>query len=522
MPQALHIFGKDVRRSWPEILIACGALAAYVNEQPHLWVQRPAFSMLQVLASYLGALVPLTWLFLITRVVQAESLVGDRQFWVTRPYRWPQLLASKLLFIFVFLNVPFFIADILLLRLAGFPPWRYIGGLLWMQLLMSAFFFLACLALATVTATLAQMALTIAILVLYLIGMGFLSEAFPHSRWSDHSETLLTVIFLGCGVAVVLWQYARRHTWRARGIVAAAVVSMTMVEYALPDNAAAIIARDYPQQNWQASPVRLAFDTTPPKEPKIVPRKERTILVTLPLRVSDATDDVMVSVDGLLLTVAGRDGRRWSSGWHRWGDVIVPEQSQLHLSFPIPATFMGEVQSTPADVQIEFALTTLRQSNPHQLILPPGEFPLAGGLCFADANRQESIECRFPLHGPQRLAARTESSASTCPPIPEATSPPRATAWTMPRWNNGSSPAEFGISPIEEFWLFFFYPQGRVVEPRRLGARVCPGTPITFFEPEPDGRSHTTLQIPGVTLWRYRESNDGLGGAATGWSVRVR
>jgi hypothetical protein len=521
MPQAFHIFGKDVRRSWPEIVVVFATLGAYVYEQPLQWFAQPTFGMLELLATYLSLLVPLTWLFLITRVVQAESLVGDRQFWVTRPYRWPQLLAAKLLFIFVFLNAPYFIADLVLLRLAGFPAWHYIGGLLWMQLLMSAFFFLASLALATVTATIAQMAFSIVAVVLYMIGLGFLSEAFPHSRWSDGSGTVLAVIFVGCGVAVVLWQYARRHTWRARGILFAAVLAMTAVDYGLPDNAAAVIARDYPQQSWQASPVRLAFDTTPPKEPRIVPRKEQTILVTLPLLVSSVAPDVMVSVDGVLLTITGRGGRRWSSGWNRSGEVIVPQQTQLHLSFPVPARFMGEVQSTPAEVQIDFVLTKLRLAHPHQVTLPMGEFPLAGGLCFADPSGEQGIKCRSPLHIPHRLTAWTESSASSCPPNPEVPSPPRATAWTLPLWGGDDSPAEFGISPIKEFPLFFRYPEGTAGEQRWTAAHVCPGTPVTFVEPQFESRNHATLRIPGVTLWHYRQSNDTFDGGIM-WGVTMR
>jgi hypothetical protein len=73
---------------------------------------------------------------LAVRVVQGESLVGDRQFWVTRPYEWKKLLLSKFLFLLVFLNLPLLILDVVLLAIAKFSPLHYAVGLLWMQLLI--------------------------------------------------------------------------------------------------------------------------------------------------------------------------------------------------------------------------------------------------------------------------------------------------------------------------------------------------------------------------------------------------
>ena len=118
------------------------------------------------------------------RVVQGESLVGDRQFWITRPYEWPKLLGSKIAFVLVFVCVPLLVLQIVLLRSAGFHPANYVTGLLWMQatLLM---FVLPMAALATVTATIVQLLLALLIVVLYLIGMSWLSSQFRNWLLSD-------------------------------------------------------------------------------------------------------------------------------------------------------------------------------------------------------------------------------------------------------------------------------------------------------------------------------------------------
>lgn len=41
----------------------------------------------------------LFWVFLTLRVVHGETLVGDRQWWVTKPYEWWKLLLAKELFL---------------------------------------------------------------------------------------------------------------------------------------------------------------------------------------------------------------------------------------------------------------------------------------------------------------------------------------------------------------------------------------------------------------------------------------
>jgi len=44
-------------------------------------------------------ILPLTWWALAARVIHSEALPGDRQFWLTRPYRRQPAGARKALFI---------------------------------------------------------------------------------------------------------------------------------------------------------------------------------------------------------------------------------------------------------------------------------------------------------------------------------------------------------------------------------------------------------------------------------------
>src|SRR5262245_52525141 len=120
MRQAIHIFQKDVRYLWREIalVLALAAIFTWINP---VWMDM----LLLAAASYL-----------IARLVHAEAIPGDRQFWITRPYRWGSLLAAKLLFMLAFVNLPILLAQWRIVAAGGFPFSSYIAGLLWSQVLL--------------------------------------------------------------------------------------------------------------------------------------------------------------------------------------------------------------------------------------------------------------------------------------------------------------------------------------------------------------------------------------------------
>ena len=108
MRQALHIFKKDIRHHFPEILLSLTLLAAYVWNEPKEWIARELSEnrLHNFLTGGLTVGVVVSWCILVVRVVQGESLVGDRQFWVTKPYDRKKLLSSKLLFMLAFIGLP--------------------------------------------------------------------------------------------------------------------------------------------------------------------------------------------------------------------------------------------------------------------------------------------------------------------------------------------------------------------------------------------------------------------------------
>src|SRR6266849_8891618 len=134
MNQALHIFSKDVRRLWLPLSIALAVqvLFTFFEMQPH---RDPLLATGRFSAETLvDFLLPLAWWYVITALVHEEPLAGDRQFWITRPYRWRSLLAAKVLFILAFVNLPLLIADRFILPAQGFSGAGHWKGLLWRQI----------------------------------------------------------------------------------------------------------------------------------------------------------------------------------------------------------------------------------------------------------------------------------------------------------------------------------------------------------------------------------------------------
>lgn len=150
--QAVHIFKKDARRlRWPAaISLALLAIATWFScvsvdsgQLQTPWGAMPA------------GLVFLSWWYLAVLSIHGEPLIGDREFWLTRPYLRTSLVLSKCLFLLAFIHLPVLIADITILLLYDYAPLDFVISLISHQLGI-AFMVLPFVALAYVTSTLIQ------------------------------------------------------------------------------------------------------------------------------------------------------------------------------------------------------------------------------------------------------------------------------------------------------------------------------------------------------------------------------
>src|SRR5208283_2032810 len=157
-------------------------------------------------------------------------LPGDRQFWVTRPYRWTNLLGAKLLFIASFVNFPLLLADCFILALQGFHPWANPGGLLWHEVAVFAVLLLPMIAVACITTSFARvvlvgLAIIVSIVVLESVLSPYGSTMVGFGVGGGWIEGLLVCLVLfSAAVAIMILQYRTRRTWVSRMIFVVALL----------------------------------------------------------------------------------------------------------------------------------------------------------------------------------------------------------------------------------------------------------------------------------------------------------
>ena len=218
MRQTLHIFRKDVRHCWPYI---AGVLAVMVANAWLLAGWFPLRAPHGETVTPLAIMIGLSCWLATAAAVHGESLAGDRQFWITRPYSWKSLLAAKLLFLAAFIGLPVFASDCVVLFASGFNPLPLIPGLLLRQCWLAAFLVLPFL-IAVLTRSVRNFALAgmlfyvgLTLATAYYSSPAFqgLSRAEPSCIWII-AQWLLPV----AGLALAAWHYSRRRTVLARGL----------------------------------------------------------------------------------------------------------------------------------------------------------------------------------------------------------------------------------------------------------------------------------------------------------------
>lgn len=525
MEQVFNIFRKDLRRFWREIAMALALLAMYSWNDVRGWMGDQAlvaqagfasFFSYRFLSGLVVALLPVAWAFMIARVIQGESLVGDRQFWITRPYEWKKLLTAKVLFVFVTINVPLLIADFILLAKAGFAPTHYMAGLLTMQLLMLLILVMPIVTLATVTGTVVQMIFAILAVILGLIGIAALASAIPSSSFSGPTDQLELILLVATCATVVLRQYAQRKTVRSRCLIGALGFIVALMVAVTPYNA--IVNREFPRlESGGQLPVQFTLLPADPRNAAEGPRNDKEVTVQLPLSASGIAEDSIVVLSGVKVALEAPDGWRWNSGWFSPGNSLFPDQKNTEVSFGLKRSLFELMKSSPVKARIFLALTEYRDENRRNFVTPGGEFRMPGvGICNANVSYLREIHCRAPLRTPSSMLITSDLSATTCP-AREGES--RAETKEIARdWHQHSdSLAEFGISPVKSFDIYMWDRNERA---RHMTAGICPGTPLVLSNPEIVRRLSTELEINDLRLVDYRLREIDFGGGAVGIDIR--
>jgi hypothetical protein len=383
MTEALRIFRKDVRHLWPMALVTIVVIALFGGRDFQL-----AHGFLKVYNSRFGTAEPfvvlIAWWCLAGIVVQQESLVGDRQFWLTRPISRGSILAAKIFFLLAFVSLPSLAAQSVVLAVTGFSPLAWLPSLLFNQVLIATYFGPP-LSVAVVTRNFRDycFASVSAFAVVF-----FSLESFvriDENQWGGVEWARDLVVQLTCltlGVAVLTIQYRSRRTTLARVVIGffAAILALFPAfggwrqAFALT----AALARE-PQAGAR---VRIAFDPAggPPSHIETLAGEQTPrARVAFPVQLAGIPPGRQLSSERVSATIQA-PGSSWTSGWTYSNEVAgrtvwrniddwLAQDGRYWLSVSIPAAWYQKTKEQPVDLYVRVAFSLF--SDPQATMLPP-------------------------------------------------------------------------------------------------------------------------------------------------------
>ena len=503
MNQVLHIFRKDTRHFWPEILISLVLIALYVAHSPSGWTVYSDINrqrMLQQIAGMLGFLTPVSWWLLIARVTYDESLIGDNEFWLTRPYERKNLLAAKALFLSVWICLPYVLAQAWILVMAGFHPFSYIPGLLGDLLFVVAVLLLPLFAIAAVNASFARMTLTLlGIFFLFILFMFLVADVATIrvgvSLASDaHQQALyIPLVFFCVSAAAIALQYKTRRVWVSRILLMMVPTLIIAIGYAYSRSSR--IDRVYPHSSAASIPsvlVSLAADT----DHSIKTQKQNNVLrIDIPVRYSGVPDGYLVVADSMKYTLVAADGQQWTSFWEGRFERTLPGVHPATLSLALPPTVYERFRSIPITLHVSFAVTRLKADTTTVMRYPSSEVSVPGvGICSRGSSPGITLICRSVNWQPRLTHITTLWSDTPCSESSQA----NGNASLGDAWGDFyTGTPEATISPVVSRYLYFSLPGSHGQNP---GGHLCPGAPITITQYQTFDRTQADFTFPDFQI----------------------
>ena len=523
MKQILHIFLKDARRFWPEILVSLALVAALVRLYPRqflapdfmsvpFWTHVLSDGLMGFLSQALVVLVPLSWWLLISRIIHAERLVGTNQFWLTRPYDWKKLLGAKALFLIAFLYLPIFVAQMLLLAEAGFHPLSYLPGLFNNLLLITGILVLPLVALSALTPTFAKMTLVLLGVILLTAGIALLvSNMATNTTGSvggSLGDGLSFVVLLSCCLAVIVLQYSLRRTGLSWWLMAAAPILLFALAVFDPDQA--MMNRTYPRPaSGAAAPVQLRYAPDATHAPAMTnyTREAKELEINVPLLVSGVADGDLAILDAVQVTIDAPDGFHWASPWQViYNNRLLPSTDKSSVNFIIRREVYDRLKSTPVTFHLAFAVSNAKVESVNQIPLPKQDFFVPEfGVCAPHFSSPPggqpeiiSINCRAALHQPGLTYVSMLWSDAPCPDSQsELSTGVLGAAWAG---SLDEDLADFGITSVWETPLNFSNRFGDYRQGMLHMHQICPGSPVTFTRYITTRRTQTDLTLQNFHL----------------------
>lgn len=392
MYQTWHIFKKDARYLWREICLVLTLTLIFALTNP--W--------------WIATLVLAAASFLIARLVHAEAIPGDRQFWITRPYRWRSLLGAKLLFMFLFINLPISLAQLLMVTSHGFPLAWCLPGLLWSLVLLVLIGSLPLVALATMTPGIVAFIFPTLVLVTTWLSTALFWPGKTQLRsWPSGVEWMRDTIAVAAMAVIILAilyvQYRKRRTWLGRGIAVGGAATVAVVWWFLPWAPAWAVESRLSKKMFDSSSLQVFPNPNEIRSSRVHGRSEDELRVGLAIQFEGVPDGIEVNTDAVVITLQSADGKRWKStmGGGTWRSS-GKGKGALEVIASIGQKFIAEEHEKPFIIRGSLYLTVF--GSPQAKIIPLRHTPVkavGGLLCYLGPFDQ--VFCQSAFRWPGRL-----------------------------------------------------------------------------------------------------------------------
>jgi hypothetical protein len=513
-----HIFLKDLRRHWREVASFLAVTAGWAWQQAHpgMWTWPDGKTVLPILFFLL-------WFFIVVRVIHGELLVGDREFWMTRPYEWDALLMAKAIFLVLALNVPLLAMQAYLLIAADLPfSLAWIRGLFFLQLLFALFFTLPAAALAAVTESLVQWIAAAAGLGIFAMIVSWLPWDRRPPTLNEPEEVAWTFTILVVAAAVLLAtavQFARRRRWPAIGVMAVALLAIPMIA-ALSSNGL-LRSAAYPRSS-EPLPIQLMIRgtaTNDAHEYTLNGLVDKKLDISIPIAGAATAPDTLVQIEGAQVTLNGDGNWRWQSAWSKENIWLTNDAYQGALSFYLPRDVADQLKGRHITAKAEFAIAAYKLSSPKRIETAAGRFEIPEiGFCRWDqpgAGRffHANPECRAALRLPDVLVSRMDSGENTCTENGKKPDLPAGHSSIGITWDESPFPADFDPDPVHTLEFGFTGWSPAIPDAHNPGrsrtALLCRGTPITVRTGTLSGRMRVTVDLGNLGNQKIVDPNAG-------------
>jgi hypothetical protein len=505
MSQILHILRKDTRHHWPEILLSLALLISFTVEQPRIWIHQTFDSrFLSGLISFLPAFMVISWAFLIIRLIQGESLVGDRLFWVTRPYEWHKLLAAKLLSVALFIHLPLLVCQLILLKLASFPALSSIPGLLFIHFLLILSLVLPCLTIASITSGIGQAAVAILILFLCLLGLLlFFTLNADMDFATDATDSIQAFIYLAAASTAILFQYIYRRTRLARIVVGTGAALIFLVIVLAPYKT--LINRDFPLPTPVHSlPAQFTLDrslTFAHDSVKGTNFYGDEVGLEIPLQISSLAETTIAQIRGVRLDIEMPTGEQWSTHWHSHYDTVTYGRTLEWPNISMKKAVFNRVKNVPVRAHLTLALNVYQTGAATQIIVAGDRLNIASGArCLNDLS-QNALHCFSALKQPQPLLVMAQLPNSSCQVSQEVLAEGLAEMPAFYSVLSSDDTPDLALSPIKQFDIDLS--RQFVFEDRQLRLPICSGTSLLVSKPKFLYSVRDEIDLGDITLLNY-------------------